>query len=109
MSRRPNCTKLLHRGQLGSDEVRTVEDAAIDVLLSQLAEDAVRVLRPTCHGEPREVVARRLEMMFDEIVERRVRRNRALTQFLRNGELSTALRAEMRARVLSQLLTSRAS
>ena len=40
---------------------------------------------------------------FDEIVQRRARRNVVLAQFLLDGELSAAVRAAMQARILDTL------
>jgi hypothetical protein len=83
--------------------VPTVGDAAVDPVLAQLVEDAVRILGRSGRDQPRDVIARRLEMIFNEIVERRARRNKLLGQFLRNAELSAGLRAEMQARLLAEL------
>lgn len=83
-----------------------VEDAALNALISQLVEDAVRLLGPDCRNEPIEVVGRRMEMIFDDIVHRRARRNEALARLLRDRRLSHELRHAMKDRVFNQLVAA---
>lgn len=94
---------LAHGRHSRSGEVPNVKDVGVDGLLAQLVEDAIRLLGRNCRDQPRDVVARRLEMIFNEIVEGRARRNEWLAQFLLHAELSAALRGEIRERVLAQL------
>jgi hypothetical protein len=86
-----------------------VEDAAFNGLMSQLVEDAVRLLGPDCRNEPIDIVGRRIEMVFDDIVQRRARRNEALTRLLRDPRLSHELRRAMKDRVFNQLVAAAAA
>lgn len=83
-----------------------VEDAALNALISQLVDDAVRLLAPDCRNEPIEMVGRRMDMVFDDIVQRRARRNEALARLLRDRRLSHELRHTMKDRVFNQLVAA---
>lgn len=81
-----------------------MEDAALNALISLLVEDAVRFLGSDCRNEPIEVVGRRMEMIFDELVQRRARRNEVLARLLRDRRLSHELRRVMKDRVFNKLV-----
>jgi hypothetical protein len=106
MSRQRNFAKVSQTRDAFCGELGLVEDAAINALVSQLVEDAVRLLGPDCRDESVEVVARRIEMIFDDLVQRRARRNEALARLLRDRRLSHELRHAMKDRVFNRLVAA---
>lgn len=106
MSRRRNFAKLSQTRDASSAELGLVDDAALNALISQLVEDAVRLLGPDCRDEPVEVVARRIEMIFADLVQRRARRNEALARLLHDRRLSHELRHAMKDRVFNRLVAA---
>jgi hypothetical protein len=96
-------TLLLPTRDIPRAGLRRVADAALHALLAQLVEDAVRMLEPHCRDQPVEVVSRRLDVIFDELVRTRARRNEVLARLLGNPSLSASVRGEMRNRVFERL------
>ena len=106
MSPQRNFAKLSQTRDASCAELGLVNDAALNALISQLVEDAVRLLGPDCRHEPVEVVARRIEMVFDDLVLRRARRNEALARLLRDPDLSRELRRAMKDSVFNRLVAA---
>src|SRR4051795_612942 len=101
MSPQRNFAKLSQTRDASCAELGFVEDAALNALISQLVEDAVRLLGSDCRDEPVEVVARRIEMIFDDLVHRRAQRNEALARLLHDRRLSHELRRAMKDHVFN--------